>query len=364
METGKGKILVVDDEEGMRDSIVQVLGREGFEVESASNGLEALEKVARMRPDVVILDLKMPGMSGEEALVKLRELDPLAMTVVITGYATIETSIDAMKKGAFDFLPKPFRPDELKVIITRALEGRRLKVKLDEAERDRENMRLNFAAMLSHQLKSPLAAVAQFLLAIEKVPGDPAKQTDMLEKARTRIEKLVNVINSWLRLSSIEGAFTQSIFEEIDLREVVRELVLDAHEHAGVCKVDLCYTVPETEPAVVDGDRFLLKEMLTNILDNAFKYTPEGGKVEITLGRSHGAIELCISDSGMSIPAEDLPYIFEHYFRGKSAGKKEGTGLGLAISKKIAEKLNGNIRVESEKGKGSRFIVSLPGKPL
>jgi len=120
------RVLVVDDERDIRDGVERILSRVGFQITTASRGDEALEILDKVRPAIVLLDLKMPGMDGMEVLQRLREIDTAILVIVITGYATVETAIQAMKQGAYDFIPKPFQPDQLRLIVNRAAETIRL----------------------------------------------------------------------------------------------------------------------------------------------------------------------------------------------------------------------------------------------
>ncbi len=159
----KPKILIIDDEEVVIDSCTQILARGDFQLSTARNGTIGLELLKEFLPDLVFVDLKMPGISGFEVLDGIQEFDPTIVTVVITGFATVNSAIEAMKKGAYDFLPKPFTPDELRVITRRGLERRALVLETIALRREKEMLREHFAAIVSHELKSPLGAVQQNL---------------------------------------------------------------------------------------------------------------------------------------------------------------------------------------------------------
>jgi len=138
-ETPEFQVLVVDDERDIRDGCERILIRKNCQVSKATNGMEALDLIEKTPFDIMLLDLKMPGMDGMEVLLRIREVRPETLVIVITGYATIETAIEAMKRGAYDFIPKPFKPDQLRIVVDRAMEKKRL---TDEAERlDRERRR-------------------------------------------------------------------------------------------------------------------------------------------------------------------------------------------------------------------------------
>ena len=167
------RVVVIDDDNAMRLSCRQILGRMGLAVETYSDGAQGLAGVAREKPGLVVVDLKMPGLSGLEVLCRIHEIDPSIVVVVITGYATIDTAIEAMKAGAYDFLPKPFAPDQLRVIVSRALERRRLAAESRRLEVEREMLKRRFVSFVSHQLKSPLAAIHQYLDLIDRLGDAP-----------------------------------------------------------------------------------------------------------------------------------------------------------------------------------------------
>lgn len=159
-------ILIVDDEESIRQGCSQVLSKLGHRLRTAPDAEKALELVRAQVPDLVILDLKMPGMGGMEFLAHVHETHAEVVVVVITGYATLESAVEAMKNGAYDFLRKPFTPDELKLVVGRGLEKRRLVLRAAALENEQQLIRDNFATVVSHQLRSPVLAAEQYLEAV------------------------------------------------------------------------------------------------------------------------------------------------------------------------------------------------------
>ena len=166
MET-KSKILIIDDEEVVLDSCTQILKGGNYQIATAPDGQQGLKLLQEFLPDLVFVDLKMPGISGFEVLEKINEFDTTIVTVVITGFATVSSAVDAMKKGAYDFLPKPFTPDEFRLITRRSIERRRLVLEAISLRREKELLREQFASIVSHELKAPLNAVQQNLFALE-----------------------------------------------------------------------------------------------------------------------------------------------------------------------------------------------------
>src|SRR3972149_2119417 len=158
------RVLIIDDEEIVLDVCREILEGHNYTVATAPDGAQGLRLVGEFQPDVVFVDLKMPGLSGFEVLERLRTRDPSIVPIVITGYATLASAVEAMQKGAYDFVPKPFTPEEFRLITQRGLEKRRLVREPIALRRGQEMLRENFAAIVAHELKAPLAAVQQNLL--------------------------------------------------------------------------------------------------------------------------------------------------------------------------------------------------------
>jgi DNA-binding NtrC family response regulator len=185
-------IVVIDDDYAIRLSCSKILSKMGLRVAAFENGARGLEGVAELKPGVVVVDLKMPGISGLEVIARVHEIDPQIILVVITGYATIDTAVEAMKSGAYDFLPKPFSPDELRMIINRGLDRRRLALESQRAEVDRALLKRRFVTFVSHQLRTPLVAIHQYLDVLkhlDQTKDDPARRQEWLDRCLKRTEE-------------------------------------------------------------------------------------------------------------------------------------------------------------------------------
>jgi len=341
---------------------MQVLEREGYEVRLAPDGATALEDLGAHPPDVVLVDLKMPGMSGEEFLVHARELDPEVTAVAITGYPTLSSAIDVMKSGAYDFLPKPFKAEELRIVIGRALQRRRLAMAVAAGERERSLMRDNFVAMVSHQLKSPAATIKECLDTIVAAHGEkiPAPCRELLERAARKAGLLIDLMDDWLTLARVESTDgVAAKAEPVDLGDIAQEAIEASRDDPEANEVDVSLEVPDG-PVQVRGDQGALREMLFNLIDNAVRYTPDGGGVRVLVRHEGGHAVLSVADNGPGMPQSELPLIFEPFFRGDKARERHGTGLGLAIARHVAEAHGGHLSVESEVGRGTEFTIHLP----
>lgn len=361
MET-KSRILLIDDEEVVLDSCSQILAGGPYELASASDGTAGLRLVEEFHPDLIFVDLKMPGISGFEVLEKVRELDSTIVMVVITGFATISSAIDAMKKGAYDFLPKPFTPEEFRLITRRSLEKRRLTLETIALRREKEMLREHFAHIVSHELKAPLTAVQQNLFALEfelsKIINE--EQKEKLNRAKTRIDELIKLINSWLRAISVDINQLKENFKEVSIKTEMEKALENVEPYATRKDIEITTSINEPMQPVI-GDGLGLSEAFVNLLGNAIKYSRDGSKVHVKAEENGNDILISIRDEGVGISQEDLPHIFEGFFRAESGrAVASGHGIGLAISRQIVEAHNGSIRAESELGKGTTFLIRLP----
>ncbi|MCX6898974.1 MAG: hybrid sensor histidine kinase/response regulator [Verrucomicrobia bacterium] len=358
------KILIIDDEEVVLDSCKVVLEPAGFKIATASNGIAGLGMVPEFGPDLIFVDLKMPGISGFEVLERLRAMDPNQVAIVITGYATVSSAVDAMKRGAYDFLPKPFTPDELRLITKRGLEKRRLVQEAIALRREKEMLRENFAAILSHELKSPLSALQQHLFGLA---ADLADKMSEEQKARTermkgRLDDLLKLIHNWLRVFSVDVNKIKEQFQPVAVKSVIVRAIENVQPHATRKNIEIVSAVSETLP-MVSGDAVSLAEVIGNILNNSVKYSQPQTTVRLAAEAAPGEVVISVTDAGVGIAKEDLPFIFGDFYRGKGAAQMEsGCGLGLAISRRIVEAHGGSVAAESEPGKGSKFIIRLPAK--
>ena len=358
----KSRILLIDDEEVVRDSCAQILAGGPYELASAADGTAGLALVEEFHPDLIFVDLKMPGISGFEVLEQVAAMDSTIVTIVITGFATVSSAIDAMKKGAYDFLPKPFTPEEFRLITRRSLEKRRLTLETIALRREKEMLREHFAHIVSHELKSPLNAVQQNLMALEfELSGSLTEvQKDKLGRAKNRLNDLIKLINSWLRAISIDADQMKQAFTQISVKNEISRALENVEPYAVRKDIEIVASIGDSLPAVM-GDDLSLSEAFGNIIGNAVKYSRDGSKVYVKAEENGNDILVSVKDEGIGIAAEDIPHIFEGFYRGKSGqAAASGHGIGLAVTRQIIEAHQGSIAVESEPGKGTTFLVRLP----
>lgn len=357
----QAKILIIDDEEIVRDSCQRILQNSNYSIATANNGTEGLILLHAMDPDLVLVDLKMPGLSGFEVLEKIREYDHTIVTIVITGFATVNSAVESMKKGTHDFLPKPFKPDELRLIIKRGLEKRKLVLETIALRKEKEILKEHFAAIISHELKSPLSALQQnlYVLADDLAPLFSDEQKEKVNRLQSRTKDLIKLINTWLRVISVDINNIRKNFTPVSLDVVISKAVENVQLQA--VKKDIEIQTPKDEiTAMVFGDEGTLVEALGNLVNNAIKFSQMGKKISVEVTEREREILIRIIDQGVGIEKEDMPHLFKDFYSGKV--KLEGetsSGVGLAITKRIIEAHEGSIEVESELGKGSSFTVHL-----
>ena len=304
----------------------------------------------------------MPGISGIEVIEKIRDSDPTIVVIVITGFATVSSAVEAMKNGAYDFLPKPFTPDEFRLITQRGLDKRRLILETIQLRREKEMLREQFAAIVSHELKAPLGAVQQnlYVLVNELSNQLTEDQRARFGRMQTNISDLINLILTWLRVLSVDVMKIRENFKPTAISTIMSKATESVLPQATRKDVEIMPSVKEPLP-LVNGDEGTLVETVVNILSNAIKYSRPGSQIILKAEEIENNIVISVADTGIGISKEELPFIFNDFYTGKDGQKIEkSSGLGLAISRRIIEAHNGSVSVKSELGKGATFIIRLP----
>lgn len=308
----KASVLVVDDEQIVQKSCTKVLAGEGQEVACASDGGEGLTKVRRGAYDVILVDLKMPVLGGIDLLKAIHQEKPEVAVVIITGYPSVPTAIETMKLGAFDYLCKPFTPHELSTVVSEAFE---------------------------------------------------AKQGSMLDRRYHQMEYLTKLTGDWLRLSQLEAGVLDLEPETVELPPIIEEAWQAVPDQEARDRIDFELNIgPDVKP--VRGEGNLLHELFTNLFSNAVRFTSGPGQLTVKLTAEGNTTVVSVSDAGRGIPDEELPHLFEPFYRGARADARRagGAGLGLAVVKKIVSVHGGTISASSVLGKGATFVVRLPAE--
>lgn len=484
-------ILVVDDEKIIREGAERILTKEGWKTTIAENGERGLEWIKKDEFQILLLDLMMPGISGMEVLKVVRESQPDLLVIVITGYATIENAVEAMRNGAYDFIPKPFTPDQLRIVVRRALdklslerEAERLRIERERSLKDIANeksktltiinhmadgvlvtdqngyivlnnpavtrmlgleeetplgkhlsewvgnadlthmveevlkiedpkaqgisqelawgdpperffvahsapvrseqgeifgsvtifndvtwlkeldqMKSEFVDMVSHELRSPLSSIRQKLsLIVDGFTGEVnEEQKQIVDRVQHRIDGLIGMISNLLDLSRIEAGRLVQQKERIALPEIIDEVIELMAQEAEKKGLKFEVTI-EAQLFPIHADRQSMETVVNNLVSNAVKYNREGGRVSISVQNRGEFVELEVSDTGVGISEENLPRIFDKFYRIRSdyTRKVIGSGMGLPLVKAIIEAHFGAITVGSKSGEGTTFTVLLP----
>ena len=483
----KIKILVVDDEKVIRDGCSRVLSGKGYDVITAENGQAALDILAKEPLDIILLDLKMPVMSGEEVLEITGEKYPDIPVIIITGHGTVDTAVECMKKGAYDFITKPFQIDQFLLIITRAAEKRNLEQKARQFEQENirnlydlnleksrlktiinymgngvmvtnrnlevvlhnpalmrlmeiseevenpapistiihdeslintlkqiqggessenesisqeinagtnvlraisapalgpdssivgtvtvieditafkqlDQMKTDFVNMVAHELRSPLSAIKQQNhVLLEGLCGPLGeKQHEFVSRGSNRIDSLLELINDLLDVAKIEAGKYVQRRVPTDIGQVIEDTIALMDSKAREKGIVLSFSSKDLKP--VQADPKNIEEIFNNLISNAINYSPEGGKVTVTAQGQGEYMEIRVEDTGVGISPEELPKIFDKFYRVKHPKTRQviGTGLGLAIVKGIVDAHHGTIDVESVVDKGTTFRILFP----
>ncbi len=474
------RILVVDDEKRIRDGCCTMLKDEGFDVAVAENGFVGLKKIEEEHFDIILLDLMMPGLPGIDLLSHVKTKHPDTLVIVITGYATLEHAIDAMKKGAFDFISKPFSPDDLRSVVRRAIDyirtlgdiayeksrmrvlinhisdgvmatdmqkkvalanpaflkmighpeespigkavtdliqNERLIQVIDEALsmpaeifgevteefdggvfgdspetviavrcvpfRDRlhrnlgtltvthditalkkmDKLKSDFVSMVAHEIRSPMGSVLALVKVVQDglAGGLTEKQQEILGRVSEKIKGLADMSKDLLDLSRIESGLISLEKERIDVQSLLSEQADFYRGKADEKGLSLLLKPTDQLPPIL-GNKRAIEEVISNLLTNAIKYTPEGGNVALFAAQEGDYVHISVKDNGIGIAEDDLPRVFERFYRIKNDKTRyiSGTGLGLAIVKSIVAAHNGTVKAESDANGGSAFHVFLP----
>jgi len=480
-------ILVVDDEKPIREGCRRVLDGKGYIVTTAENGQTALDTLAGEPVDIILLDLKMPVLGGEEVLEITGREYPDIPVIIITGHGTVDTAVECMKKGAYDFITKPFQIDQFLLTVSRAAEKRKLEQKARKFEEENiqnlydlnleksrlrtiincmangvmvtnrnlevvlnnpalmrlleisseiknpapvssitnektliktleqfqsgeasaeasisqeinagkntlraitapalgpdksvvgtvtvleditafkqlDQMKSDFVNMVAHELRSPLVAIRQLnSVLLEGLAGPlQEKQQEFINKGVRKIDALLDLINDLLDVAKIEAGKYVQHQVPTDIGRIIEDMVGLMEERAKKQGISLAYSCRDLKP--VQADPKNMEEIFNNLISNAINYSPGGGKVTVTAEGKGEYMEIKVEDAGVGISPEELPKIFDKFYRVKHPETREvtGTGLGLAIVRGVVEAHNGTIDVESVPDKGTTFRILLP----
>jgi signal transduction histidine kinase len=375
MSTEPARLLVVDDQDASRFVKSQILRRAGHAVVEARTGGEALAMVQSERPELVILDVNLPDMSGFEVCRRIKERPDGPSVQVLHVTQTSVTDADKVRgldHGADMYLVEPVSGPVLLATVRALLRVRRAEANLEAAfEREREaraeaeranRTKDEFVAMVSHELRTPLNAMTGWIWQLKRGVLDEEGQRHAVDVLDRNARVQVQLINDLLDVSRISAGKLDMELKPVDIRPVVlnaADTALDSPAHA---RKNITLDAAG-DSAIVMGDAARLQQVVTNLLNNAFQFTPPGGRITLRCGSENGGAFIRVTDTGAGIDPAFLPHVFERFrqARAVASGRERGLGLGLAIVRYLVEQHEGQIAIESPGvGLGTTCTITIP----
>jgi signal transduction histidine kinase len=371
------KILIIDDEPGIREGTKRILQnfkvdypfmdeQIDFQVLEAGTGKSGIEIIDRELPEILLLDNKLPDIQGVEVLEYIKNKHYDIIVVMITSYASLELAVKATRDGAYDFIPKPFTPQEIRASVENITKQIFLKRMTQSLNNTGKQIRFQFLSVLSHELKAPLNAIDGYMKMIkERQFGNSIDAYDeMLDRSIERIKGMRQLILDLLDLTKIETGKPSQKIELVSIRKIIQMAVDTIRPYAIQKDVDIY--INSRDDIEMKADPGEIEIIMNNLISNAVKYNRTGGRVDIFYEKSETRLTISISDTGIGLKKEDKEKIFDDFVRIKNSQTREitGSGLGLSIVRKIVDMYHGNIEVQSEPEKGTTFIITLfePGE--
>ncbi len=371
----KIKILIVDDEPQVLDICRRTLDRLGFDVMIAETGEAGVALLRDHEFEFVLTDIKMPGsVDGVRLAEEVRHRSPSTDVVIMTGYPTINSAVQALKQGAYDYLLKPFSPEYLDCVVTRCFERRRLSRELDREKLMRreleaayselqkvERLKDAFLSRLQHELRTPLTKLIAVTGLIDEGSSDDSSSSGLKSILLAGTSRMREVVEQLLLFSDFQSQGFKFEKTAVNLEETIRTLVKDYRVlwEEKELKAEIIFANPMA-PAWGDAD--LLKTAFKHLLLNAIHFSAKGGAIRIQGAQNAKETSVTFNDTGIGIPENEISKIFDSFYQVAEylTRKVGGLGLGLAIVRKIVECHGGAVSVSSREGAGSTFSVSLP----
>jgi signal transduction histidine kinase len=387
------RLLVVDDEESLRITTAAIFENEGYVVDTASSGDEAIDLMSKEDYDLVLTDLHMEGGDGLSVLNQIRRHAPLTISVVLTGFASVESAIAALQEGAYDYLVKPCDIESMKHTIRRGVEHRRLMLAEQKARADLQQLNLDleqridertaelkqlnveladanrakdvFLATLSHELRTPLTPVVGWIKLLRSGTLDEksvAQALDAIERNAWLQSRLIDDLLDTSRIATGKLHFEP---KPTDLNVAVRAAVDTVRASAAARNIELSMALWPSSLTVM-GEPVRLQQIAWNLVSNAIKFTDPGGKVNITTQLDGTYALLTVVDTGVGIEPEFLPHVFDRFRQadGSTSRRHGGLGLGLAIADALVKMHDGHLAAKSDGvGKGATFSMRMALAP-
>jgi len=367
------KILVVDDEPGIRSGVARILRNfrvdypfmeeaYDFEVFEASTGEMGIEIIESNQPDIILLDNKLPGIQGIEVLEYIKKKQYNIIVAMITSYASLELAVKATPDGAYDFIPKPFTPQELKSSVENITKKIFLKKMTTRLQESGKQVRFQFLSVLSHELKAPLNAIEGYLKMIRErqLGGKIEDYNDVIERMQDRIRGMRTLILDLLDLTKAETSQVKRNIVDTNITQIIRNAI-DTMQPYSIQK-EVTVTMKGLDNVVIQADPNEMEIIMNNLISNSIKYNKDGGSVTCDVTDEGDQIGISVSDTGIGMTEQEMGRLFQDFVRIKNEKTRNitGSGLGLSIVKKLVDSYNGKIGVSSMPDQGSTFKVSLP----
>jgi two-component system sensor histidine kinase/response regulator len=367
------QVVMVDDEEALCQGVRRIIERYDAHVPDVlvdatytyryfTSGEDFLVYLSEGGGvDLLLLDLKLPGVGGMDVLDALSDTGRDVLTIMVTAYATFETAVKATKLGAYDFLAKPFTPDELRYAVRKATSQLILSRQARKLAEEKRQVRFNFISVLAHELKAPLNAVEGYLNILATTEAE--QNLAMVERSIVRVDGMKKLISDLLDLTRIESGQRERSIRRLDLPELARGSIELFASDAARRGVTVTLDAPDDIELIADAGE--VEIVLNNLVSNAIKYNRERGTVTVRLARLDGGVEIAVADTGIGLKPEEAAKLFREFTRIKNEHtvKVLGSGLGLSTVRKIATMYDGETQVTSESGVGSTFTVTLMDSP-
>lgn len=368
------KILVIEDETILREEMAEWLSLEDYEVFSAADGMAGVSEAFRCQPDLIVCDITMPLLDGYGVLMELRANPAMAATpfIFVTARASHEDMRKGMGLGADDYITKPFtRIELLEAIQTRLEKTARQKKQRQsdveqwqqafEHERDQRLLKSKLVAMFSHDFRNPLSTILYSVNMVRDFADriDEQRRLKHLNRAEASVLLLIQMLDDMLFVSQMDAGKLSFFPEQMNVSEFLQAMVDEFQAiHADTHTLSFISHFSDK----VMADRSLLRQIASNLISNAVKYSPQGGEVQVSLRCVDNHLELSVKDQGIGIPDTDQPNLFAAFQRASNVHGISGTGLGLTIVKQATDLHGGSVALESAVGIGTTVIVKIPMK--
>ena len=354
-----GLVLVVDDVERNLQMVGAILAEERYETLFATDGPRALALIEERLPDLVLLDLRMPGMDGLEVCRRLKT-HPQAMdipVIFLTAANEIELAAEVLAEGAVDFIAKPFHAPELLARVRTHMELKQTRDELRKIIGEKNEL----MSAVAHDLKNPLGAI-RFSALMLRTPPPAAAYQELVESLVEACDRLLGFIQDRLERSARDSQGGHLTIEPVKFDDVLSRVVQQNLPAAAVKKTELELEVADGPPDIVLADHLGLCQVMDNLVSNGLKFSPGGSRVLIKVERPDAAhLLVSVQDEGPGLTSEDRQHLFEPYRRlsARPTGGELSTGLGLSIARRLIERMGGEIGCESQPGQGARFWIKI-----